>query len=76
MGERRVGSSCESDPPVLLALLEGGLLGIRGHPSRCRDGLTYPSSYPLLGSLGQGTVVFVPLVDMEVWAVAKELHPS
>ena len=76
MGECRVGSSCESNCPVLLALLEGGLLGIRGHPLHRGDGLTYPSSYPLLSSLGQGAMVFVPLVDIEVWAVAKELHPS
>ena len=76
MGECRVGLSCESDPPVLLVLLEGGLLGIRGRPSRHRDGLMYPSSYPLLSFLGRGTMVFVPSVDMEVWAVANELRPS
>ena len=76
MGECRVGLSCDSDPPVLLALLDGGSLGIRGRPSRRGDGLTYPSSYPLPGSLGRGTVVFVPSVDMEVWAVVNKLHPS
>jgi hypothetical protein len=30
------------DPPFTLPSLDGGLLGMRGHPSLCRDGLTYP----------------------------------